>query len=346
MKKPKKNISILLVSIFWTLILLLGGDICYQILDAKRTIATQLPILLEEAIRKNIQQKSEEVYYSGTYKYDPKEGKVGEYEMRTAIYADTTFTYRRKIHEPGESKFQGLQTLLVDIKQLHADSIQLIFDSLLVDRNIIVNSIIGIEASYYTQLDEWSNDTTAIAINYRTSFLKQGNYEDINYYAYMHYSPYTFWRLMSKTPIFILFVAAIFIGLIWRWWTCKYKKDIALFQERMALLQKRRALLQEGKYHIENSVYNKNDMKLTTGEKEVKLTRQLHEMLLLFLETANRKVKKKDIQERFWPDNSNPMGNMTSCINRLNKTLKDNDCDYTIITDSENEDHYLLSREK
>lgn len=333
MIKYKKHISKLLSSLFLFLLILFSGSTFYQIKEAKQHIIEQSPILLENAVRKNIKEKSTSIYLAYSYEYNPEKRKIGEYEKRTVRYADTTFTIKKKIRDPGEDVFQGFQTLFVDIKQLHADSIQFLFDNLLKEENIYVESIVGINASFYTKLDEWSGDTTAIDVNCRAGFLNQGEYEDINYYAYIHYSPYTFWRLMSKVPFSILFISCIVTGIALFWWLRKRKRE-----KREGIV-----LLQDGKYRMHHATYNVQNKTLRSEAKEIQLPQLLHELLLLFLKAENHKADKKQLKQQFWSKNGDSTNNMTSTINRLNKILKEVDCGYTVITDPKDEESYILT---
>ncbi|NDV81658.1 hypothetical protein D0T87_06630 [Bacteroides sp. 51] len=273
------------------------------------------------------------IYYLAQYEYDPNSKEIGGYETRTARYADTTFTYRSKIVTPAESALRDFQTLLVEIEQSYQDSIQVVFDDLLQKENIYAQSIIGITSSFYTKKNEWSGDTLALKPNYRTAFTNQGVYEDINYYAYIHYSSYTIWHLMHKTLIYILFICCLVIGIFLFWWTRKLKKEIANTTE----------VKKDGNYYIKDLTYYVNEKRLVLKEKEVKLSPQLHELLLMFLKTDRYRVAKIEIRQKFWPKSIDATSNMTSTINRLNKELKEIDCAYTIISDPKNDEYYIFS---
>lgn len=333
--KFKKHISNILVGALLATILFFFGNILYQIQESKHYIFEKSPFLLEKAVRTSIEKQSAKIYYASTYKYNPEEKKIGEYETRTATYADTTFVFQKKITDPATETFNAFQTLLLDIGQLHADSIQFIFDDLLKEENIYAESVIGITASFYTKLNDWSSDTTAINTNYRTVFANQGNYEDINYHAYIHYSFSTLWKLIPKTLISILLICTIIIGIVLLWWLRKRKKE-----ERNGI-----ALLKDGNYRIKDIKFNVKEKTLTSegAKEEIILPRQLKDLLLLFLEANHHKVSKEDIKQKFWSKNISAITNMTSAVNRLNKSLKEVNCPYTVITDPKEEKYYILS---
>lgn len=335
MKLHRKNLSKLLLSIFSLILLLLIGVLTHQIKETKNYISAEAPLCLQTSVRQIVEHKAKDIYYAAQYKYDPNERKIGEYETRTARYADTIFEYQSRIVDPGTSAFRGFQTLLLDINRLHADSIQILFDSLLQKKNIHVESIVGITASFYTKINEWSGDTTAININYRTEYTDQGDYEDIDYYAYIHYSPDTIWTLMPKKAIYPLFIACIISGLILLWWLRKRKEE-----KKNGIV-----LLKNGDYRIKEIKFNVNERRLFSEEsgQELTLTQQLNDLLLLFLEAGHHRVSKEDIKQKFWFKSSTAATNMTSAISRLNKILKDINCAYTIITDPGKEEYYIFS---
>lgn len=288
---------------------------------------------LEEAIKLNAEYKSKDSYYSAEYKYDPQKKKIGDYETRIATYADTTFTYRSRISDPATNLFNNFQTLYLDIGKLQASDIHHIYDSLLKEKNIYLESIIGITASYYTQLNDWSNDTTSIDINLRTEITDLGNYEDIDYYAYMHYSFYTIWRLMPKTIIFILFLCCLLSGLLLLWCVVQRNK----------IMKNGIILRKDGNYQIKDTIFYVNEKKLITNEIEIKLTTQLNDLFMLFLQAENHRVSKAEIKKTFWEKAVNATSNMTSTVNRLNTELKDAHCAYRVIKDPQSEKYYRLS---
>jgi hypothetical protein len=333
MKRHKKYISKLLSGVFLVAMLLFMRNILHQKQEAKQYISEKLPLLLEEVIKKHINQKSEGVYYATQHINNPN-GKIGEYEIRTARYADTVFEYRSKIVDPKTDVFRGCQTLLLDLNQLHADSIQILFDEELQANHIHLESIIGVTASTYTQLNDWSSDTTAIDINLRTSLKDQGIYEDINCYAYMHYSFATLWKLMNKTPVYILFICSLLSGLVLIWW---------INQSRQAR-KNGITLLKDGNYRIKDILFDVKEQKLIANEKEQKLTPQLNELILLFLSVEDHRVNKMEIKQKLWPKMTSATNNMTSTINRLNTELKKINCTYLINTDPKNEAYYIFSQ--
>jgi len=332
----RKNISKALFSLFILFLLIFIVSLIYQVQETRIAFFAEIPLCLQTSIRQTIEHKAKDAYYfAPAYEYNPNKNRIGEYEIRTARYADTTFTYRSKIVDPGTDAFRGYQTGFLETGQLHADSIHILFDSLLQEKNIYVESILGITASFHTKKNEWSGDTTAIDINYRTVFANQGDYEDINYYAYIHYSPYTLWTLMHKVAIGILFICTIFMAIVLLWWLHKRKKE----------KKNEIVLLKNGNYRIRDIKFNVAEKTLIIEEaqKEIILSQNLNDLLLMFLETKHYRVSKEDIKQKFWPKSITALTNMTSTVNRLNKVLKDIQCPYTIATDLKNDEYYIFS---
>lgn len=332
--KERKDVSKALYSILVITVLLFVWSLSHQFSEAKSSILAEVYPCLQKSIETYVKHKTKDAYYDIQYRYDPKKGKTGEYETRTAKLTDTTFTYRSKIVDPATHAVRSLQTAFLETNQLYADSIQIILDSLLQEKNIYVQSIIGVTSSFRTNKNEWSKDTTAININYRTSLTNQGSFEHINYYAYIHYSPYTIWRLMDKAPISILLIFNIIIIFTLIWWRHKRKRGIVNDMD---------IPLKDENYGIKDIQFNTNGKMLILGNKEIKLPTQLYELSIMFLEAEEHRVEKKKIKLQFWPKNLDSTSNMTSAISRLNKTLKNSNFDCVISTDPKDEEYYILT---
>lgn len=334
MKRYKKHISKALFCLLTLNIVVFISVLLRQTDETKAYISDKTATCLEHSVKKYSELKTEGVFYYARYEYSPDKPKTGEYETRTVKYADTTFTYQSKIVDPEVDKVRAAQTLLLDIGQLHADSIQIILDSLLQANDIYAQSIIGITASFYTKKNEWTGDTTALSIHHRVALTNQGNYEDINYYAYLHYSPLTIWTLMPKPLIIILFLCCITTGTTLLWWSRKRRKEIA---EGIVFLK-------NGNYRIRNCIYDVGERRLMLEDREMKLPPQLHNLLLMFLNANDHQVNKKEIKQQFWSQSIDATSNMTSTINRLNKVLKEIECRYAIISHPRKEEVYVLGR--
>lgn len=317
---------------FCAIAILLIGVSLFHYQKAKRTLINKVPILLEETVRINVAQKTQDLFYCVNYVHAPAELIIGEYEEKTATYADTTFTYQQRITDHATHLFNMLQTGMVDLHTLKADDLHHLFDSLLCTHNIHAQSVIGVTASFYTKMNEWSNDTTSLNINYRTVYANQGLYEDINYYACLGYSPLTLWKLMAKKLIYMLLVLLAFIALF-------FLRHIYIKRKRM---RNGITALPNGNYQIQRILFDTKEKMLITKAHEGKLTAQLQELLLMFMQADECRVSKADIKERFWPKNCDPTNNMTSAINRIKTVLKEVDCAYTIISEPENEDFYIF----
>jgi uncharacterized protein YneF (UPF0154 family) len=334
MKRHKKYVSKLLSGVFSVAILLLVGTFWYQKQVAEQALSENFPRLLEETVQKYIEQKSKVSDYSALIKHNPdREKRIGEYETRTVQYSDTTFTYQSRIVEPETKLLKGFQTFFLEVGRLHADSIQMLFDEVLQANNIHAQSIIGITADSHKKLNVWSRDTTAMDIHLRAALTNQGLHEDINYYAYLHYSFFTLWGLMPKTAIGLFFLCSLLSGLLLRWWIARRRK------ERRNGIE----LLKDGNYRIKDILLDVEKRKLVSDEKGLELTAQPFKLLLLFLSAADHKVRKTALKQTLWPDTMNPSSNMTSAVNRLNKELKEINCAYMIKEDLADEEYYIFS---
>lgn len=334
MKKLSLYILRVLLGVFFVILLSIVIISAYKTKEIEQSLFEELAFIFRNSIQKNVEQKTETVFLMSWHKPLPEEN-IKRYETRTAIYSDTTFTYQARITDRNTTRFNLFQTHLLDEKKLKADDIQVLFDSLLIDKNIHTKSIVGVTASYYTKLNDWSNDTTAINIKQRISFLEQGIYEDINYHAYIDYPFSTLWRLIPKRNIYILLFCNIAIGtfLFFGLYQLKIEKQDNIIH------------LKNNNYLIKDLLFDVEEKSLISEKKKktVKLSNQLYELLLLFLKAHHNRVNKKSIKKHFWPNTLNPSTNMTSAVNRLNKELKEVNCFYTIVTDPKNEDYYILS---
>lgn len=310
------------------------GCIRYYLEKAKQQLSEELVCIFESAVKSNVDKQTVDVPYFSRHSLEPNNYKIGDYETRTAWYADTTFTYQVKITDPETSQLNFFQTYLLDTKQLRAIDVKLSFDSLLAQKDIHhIQSVVGINSSFYTKLNDWSSDTTEINATHRVEVLGQGNYEDINYYGHVHRPLRTLWGLMPTQTIFLLFVCTVLTGLLLLCWNYKLEKDKRYKIKRLS----------RGNYRINEVLFEPKKKKFTKDGVETKLADQPHDLFMLFLKAESHRVSKEYIKMVFWPANMNPNTNMTSAINRLNKELKDVGCFHTIVTDLKDEDFYVLT---
>lgn len=287
----------------------------YTIIRSSRYIKETSTLLLEESLKTYIKTEKANTYFSiSNYKHNPND--IGKYEEKIIESTDTTFTFKYKIVDYETHVFRSIQTLLLETDKLSADKINIIFDSICHANRIYVNSSIGITANFYKKVNLLSRDTTNMAIAHKTALTNQGEYEDINYHAYMEITPYTYWRLIPKAALYTIIGIIFTIFIIYK--TRKYKKR-------------------------KETIKNLNDKTQPLIDIE-KLTKQQQTIISMFLNTADNRVKKETIKEILWPNHKDSTTNMTTAIKRLKDVLEKYEYGYTINTYNEDESFYILEK--
>lgn len=313
MKLGKQIINNILIG----LLFLVSSILIFVLINNRKAsidyIHAKLPVLLEEAIKENTENRTQKAPFSGlTHNPD----KIGTIEDRIFATSDTTFTYKYKVTDLETELLQSKQSILLLTEELHSNDILVILDSLLNQNNITCQLTVGITASFYKKLNDWtpSNDTINTHFDYHTSLTKQGLFGDISYHTYINYSFKTLWYLMNQSLILSLLLL-----------------DILMLCFLVTRITKQ-------KCHKQTEI--KADV-LPATTKELKLTGQLYELFQMFTDN-NGLVNKESIKKTFWPHYQNSTTNMTTLIDRLKKKLSENENPYTIITDPENDQFYRL----
>lgn len=310
----------------------LAGVSMQEFVKTSSDLSKKSSDVLEVAVREFINSymaSEKSSYYSNSFNR-----KIGEYETRTFKSSDTVFTYNSRIVDIETDMRRAFQNGLLTIGLLQPEPIHAIFDSLLLIEGIYnTQSAIGITSSFYKKTDEWSGDTTALFITHRASLLHQGEFEDINYYAYIDCSFLTYWELMHKTGIYILLGLCVATGLFFLFWRAKNALN-----DRRGI-----ALLEDGRYRLGNTFINLEECKaFSAKEIVVVLTPQQVRLLSLFLESESHRVAKETITQKLWPMHTSSDNVMTTAIKRVKDILKAIRCPYTIVSESNN--FYLLTR--
>ena len=332
--KYKKHITKALAGLFLSITIaeLIIFWVHYE--EAKYYIHHEIRPLLEEAMRKDINEKmKKEYFYYPKYENDPKKKNLGKYEKKTYRSQDTTFTYQSKVVDWETDLFRGSQCYLQVTNKLHPQEVKTIFDSLATRKKIIATkSAIGIISTFYKEQNEWAGDTTSMSIDYRTSIDKLGGFENISYLVYLDYSFGTIWKLMPKIALYILLLLQVLCGITLIGWLIKRAKE-----RRKEIVK-----LKNGNYKIDSIIFNPNTMKLTNEEKELVLPAQQNQLLLLFLQSEDHKVSKDTIMDTFWAKNySDSRTKMTTAIDRLRTSLKGIESERIIYT-QKGSDYYEL----
>lgn len=281
-------------------------------------IQTSIPPLLREAVIKNIKNKTDSISFSG---YSHRKYKTGTVEEREFRAADTTFTYQRTRKDFDTETLDNRQAYLLFTGSLHSSDIKFLFDSLLQDKDIYAQTTIGITASFYKKLNDWyPEDTTKMHVDFRTAYTKQGIFEDIDYHANIGYPSSTIWRFMPQSTIYILLlIELVLCGLLVAQRLLKPKEYLGVTIEAP-------------------------EEKPIADITKIKLTRQSRNLLNMFIESDGYRVDKAMIRARFWPNNNGSLNNMTTAIDRLKNALTKAGCGYTINTDTNDKEYYLLEK--
>lgn len=287
--------------------------------------------VLRQAVEVYVAQETAEVPHY--YFNHPSGRETGEYYVRTHRLADTTFTTRTKKVDPIKERIRGSQYYLFLADNLRPKSIHMLFDSLLHEKGVVsTQSAIGVISSFYKGMNEWSGDTTALAIDHRSVLANEEEYDLINYYAYVDYSLATYWERMPRSAIYTL-LALIFLS------------GSALFYlKRKDKIAKRAGitLLSNGTYRLGDTFIRLEKRSISTGKRKEKLTEQHAQILSLFLMSDSHRILKNDIQKELWSKHTDPRSILKNAVTRTNKKLREMGCPYAIVSDPEDEEYYVL----
>ncbi|NDW11631.1 hypothetical protein D0T50_01855 [Bacteroides sp. 214] len=304
----------------------------YACFSISKDAEQMLPALFEQSQRTYVEKEMLRTHLCDFSKFDPK--NLGKRKKAKAVYADTTFFYMTTIVDKNTSNNRAVQTYLIDTEALSVDDLNLIFDSICHSHELYVKSSVGVTASFYTKANLLSRDTTNMRINQRASVEKQGDYEDINYTAYIQLTPYTYWRAMPKGVLYTTIGVLLMVFIIYR--IQEYKKHQK--NEDDTILPSNQT------YWLGDCVIDFEKRTITTAEHEiVKLSARSNRLLELFLLAPDYCVMKEDIITELWSKSApeSAAKNMTTNINRLRNMLKAKTA-YTIRVSNNKENFYIL----
>lgn len=319
--------------LFLSLITIVSVVILGEFIQVKSKLPRKIAPVFDSSVKEYVKSTSINTPYTYTQQKQ-NENKIGEYETRTLKLPDTTFIFQSKVVDVKAEIFRGAQIILFMTDQLQPEPIQLIFDSLLHENGIrYTQSSIGITSSFYKETNEWSKDTTSLATNDRFTLANEEEFNLINYHAHVDYSLLTYWQLCHKAVIYILLLLCCATG------------GFLLYQFIEKKIGNRKGILRISKtiYRLQDTIIDLRERKIYTEDKEIMLGRQKIELATLFLvDNETHRVLKKNIREQFWPGSNNSINNMSTSIRRLREVLEEINCGYTIATDPEAEEYYVL----
>ena len=332
MKFQKKHIKYSVIILLLCITALFAYTL-YHIKKKASEIELTSTVLLQNAIKKTVLAKETTTYYAfSSYEHKPED--MGKFETRTVEYADTSFVYQIETVDRETDLFRSLQTLFLYTNEFPVDTLNAVFDSLCVEKDIYVKSAIHITAQLPCKRNIWSKDTTGMNIKYRATIPYQGEHQDINYYAYMEANALTYWRFIHKPVFYILVPFILLLSIILA--TQKYTQ---LKNKRLGFPE-----LNDDYHQVGNFIVNTKRKEITCKKTTHSLPKQQFKLLFMFLTTPDKRIHKTDIKEELWPKNENATSNMTTAIKRLKDTMQNYGCNYTIVTDSEDESYYILKR--
>lgn len=331
--------------------------------QSKIQLNTEISNMLKQAAEENGKIKNKNMLWLGEYNNKPN--SFGTYETRTFCNADTTFTYQHKVTDIHTNLNNNNQHFLLLTNQLHSPDIENQLDSLLRNKNIEAEIAVGINSTGYPQKDlAWSKDTLHMRIHGRIYYMLEADFVQIHYIAYLQYSLTTLWKeIENKSTLYlwgiITFMASGSLVIVYFFFLRKKDKSkgtpenetIATLPQSMIIIKEEITDKVTEVVEIVEEVKTAKKISLSFEiekghiifkDKTKKLAPQSEQILQMFLNVENYRVKKQDLKE-LWPGkNSNSTSNMTSAIKRINVIFKEIGCKSEIITDPKNRDLYLL----
>ena len=308
-----------LLSIFWII----------EYRQSEDKLRQEISFMFIQSINEEIKLKMEGEFLFIHRKSDLTVGKR-IIKKQTIITADTTITKESGVS--GDMDVELLktsQTYLLDQNRLQPDILQQIFDSKLKENGLKVSSVILVR---YDDNTHTSGDTTQLRVSYRIPVLKGGVFGELAYEGLFHYSPFTVFRLMSKSMLIVLFILEVLMfGMI-----------IYLFIDKRKI--KSDKIVKRGKYYyIGKTIFDTHKCELIGQKREfVTLPKKPTEMLLMFLCSEEFKVEKNMLKNTLWVDNQYTANqNLMSTINKLRNYLKEADCTFNIVT-KKGDEYYEL----
>lgn len=312
---------------------------------SKAKLNLEIVNLLKQAAKENGKIKNKTIPWVGNFNVRPE--LIGTYETRTFRNADTTFTYQHKITDIETELDQSNQHFLLLTNQLYSQDIQILFDSLLRNKNIKVQTAIGITSTGYPQRNmPWSKDALRMNIHERTHYVMEADFAQIHYTAYLEYSFGTLWkRIENKNTLYLWGIITLTAaGSLAYIYFLKKKDKTKEIPENETIPSSQKAVPIISKEETKETTlpFQMKEEYIIVGDKKRKLAPQSKQILEIFLNAENYRIEKLKLKE-LWPTKaSDSTSNMTSAVKRINDTFEKIGCKSEIITDPENRDFYLL----
>lgn len=297
----------------------------YRISKAK--MEREFPLLLEQAIKDEVDLKMNDVFMD-IYMINDPYSKKEKVRKHTITMEDTIFAKEVQIEEDlNKYLLRNYQSYLLHVNRLQPDTLQQLFDTKLDENGIKARSFILVYHEHNTELSE---DTTGYRINYRTPVIKGGVYGEITYQGLLNYSPLAVFRLMPKEAIIsLLILEVLMLGVVYY-----------LYVEKRKI--KPDKIVKKGRYYyIGETMLDTRKNELIGQKKITKIPNQPANILLMFLESDDYSLDKSELREELWPKINTASHRLMSAINKLRSCLKEVDCKFNIIT-TKGDNSYML----
>lgn len=220
------------------------------------------------------------------------------------------------------------QSYLLLVNRLQSETLQHLLDKKLKEKKI--KSDIFVLMQYDNENKNYS-DILRYNRSYHTPIIHAGIYDEITYQAFFKYSYFTIFKLMSKASIIIISIILVLILVVNIFFNFQYNK-----------IQPNKIIKKEKIFYIGETIFNLSTKELISSERKIKLTKQSHDLLVMFLENENHTLNKKVLIEEFWADNHlSAENNMSNAIYKLRNCLKSSKCTFAIFT-KKGDDYYTL----
>ena len=222
------------------------------------------------------------------------------------------------------------QYLLAEYSPINPDTFMAVFNEKM-KKNGITDSM-GIIYRYKGQTQYSNNDSLSPRTAYCTTIQFLDARETVSVQAWVNYN---IWTIIKYIPLLIIFYVVCVLGLgallilIYTYYKNKKfnAKDNFIAAEVKASESEGEAA--EGNIRLEDIILDTNKTKAYMGSKELDISKQAFQLLLLFQKGTEHFVSRDEIKKGLWTNEYETLGEMNldrrvdSSINRLRKVLQD-----------------------
>lgn len=254
--------------------------------------------------------------------------KIKNYQIETEKGVET-FSFKDSIDEYRANQLVT-QYLLAEYSPINPDTFMAVFNEKM-KKNGITDSM-GIIYRYKGQTQYSNNDSLSPRTAYCTTIQFLDARETVSVQAWVNYN---IWTIIKYIPLLIIFYVVCVLGLgallilIYTYYKNKKfnAKDNFIAAEVKASESEGEAA--EGNIRLEDIILDTNKTKAYMGSKELDISKQAFQLLLLFQKGTEHFVSRDEIKKGLWTNEYETLGEMNlnrrvdSSINRLRKVLQD-----------------------